>query len=252
MLTASIFLIFTYLFASVPFGLVLGTLYGEDVDIRSSGSGNIGATNVARVHGWKLAAPALLLDIGKGLVAVSLARWVLPEAGVLWLGLVALTAFSGHCFSIYLAFRGGKGVATGAGAMLAITPAPTLIAMASWGLLLAISGRSSVASLGATGALLVAVWQLDSGVMPVAVAIGVGIVGAHVQNIGRLVRGEEARVVGKVRWGRVTEEDPRALLEVGPGGQAARPALWREEAPDPLAPSAELLESELGAGLESP
>src|SRR5690606_36079791 len=126
---------------AVPVGVVVTTLFGGDEDVRREGSGNIGATNVARVHGWRLAVPVMILDVGKGLVPVLVAGWawpgLLPGVELAWLTAVGLVAFLGHCYPIYLAFHGGKGVATGAGAILAIAPLPTLVAVATWGVVLA-------------------------------------------------------------------------------------------------------------------
>jgi len=94
------FLLWTYVVAAIPFGLVLTTLWGAEGDLRNEGSGNIGATNVARVFGWKLAAPVLVLDAGKGAVPVLIANLWWPQAGPFWLALVAITAFVGHCWSV--------------------------------------------------------------------------------------------------------------------------------------------------------
>lgn len=232
---ALLFLAWTYAFAAVPFGLVLGTLFGEDVDLRVAGSGNIGATNVVRVHGWRLGAVALGLDVLKGLLPVLIARWAWPEAGVTWLGVVSLTAFLAHVYPIYLAFHGGKGVATGAGAMLGVAPGPTSVAVASWVLVLAVSGRSSVASLAATLVLVaaVSVWRPD--VALVVLLLAAGIVQSHLPNLRRLVAGDEGAVVQPVRWGRPRRApDPADLLEAPPaGGDGPVPALWGREGDAP-------------------
>lgn len=230
MTAALTWLVFTYLLASVPFGVVLTTLYGGDADIRSSGSGNVGATNVGRVYGWKLGVPVLLLDLGKGLLPVLVASWILPGTGLLFPACVGTVAWVGHCWSIYLGFQGGKGVATGAGAMLALAPKPTLGAAATWIALLALTGRSSVASLGATLTLVALVWVWVPGLRVFAALLAAGIIYAHMQNIRRLARGEEQAVVTPVRWGRkaVEEEDVEALLDSGPAGGDA-PPLWRAD-----------------------
>lgn len=233
MIDLAAFVVLTYLFAALPFGLVLTTLYGGDVDIRASGSGNIGATNVARVYGWKLAAWVLALDMSKGLLPVLVAGWMWPELGVGLQGVVALVAFIGHCWPIYLELRGGKGVATGAGAMLALVPVPTLIAAALWGGLLAVTGRSSVAALGATISLVLLCLALSPGELPVVVLLGVGLVYRHLPNIQRLVSGDEAAVIRRVSWGRgrsagEQESDFDALLNQGPAGETATaPTAWR-------------------------
>ncbi len=238
MITGLAYLVLTYLIAAIPFGLVITTLYGHDADIRRSGSGNIGATNVARVYGWGLAGPVVALDIGKGFAPVALAEFLWPEAGIWWPSLVAVTAFCAHCFSVFLEFRGGKGVATGAGGLLALTPWTTLPATALWVTLLAVTGRSSFASLGSALALVGLTWQFKLPALPVVLVISTGIAITHATNIRRLVRGEEKQVIRPVRWGRTppseksTAED---LLMQGPSGSAVGGApVWKEAVRDPL------------------
>lgn len=219
----------TYLLAAVPFGLLITTLYGGDEDIRAEGSGNIGATNVARVYGWRLAVPVILLDLGKGLVPVVFAQLLWPDASRAWFGAVALTAFAGHVWSVYLSFNGGKGVATGAGVMLGLAPTPTLFAAAAWSVVLFVSGRSSLASLVATGVLVVALWYQDPAILPIGGLLAVGIFVSHTSNIRRLVAGDEAAIVRPVRWGRAgnrVAEDPALLLARGPSGGPPLP-VWR-------------------------
>jgi acyl phosphate:glycerol-3-phosphate acyltransferase len=241
-----LYLLLVYLVAAVPFGLVLTTLYGGDVDVRTAGSGNIGATNVARVYGWRLAGPALGLDLLKGYLPVLLAPFVL-DAGLWWATLVGAVAFVGHCWPVYLEFRGGKGVATGAGVMLAIAPVPTLFASVLWGLVLALTGRSSVAALTATvGLVALAAW-LRPGVLPVAALLALGIAARHVANIRRLVRGEESQVVRPVRWNRRTDTlTPEEVLAQGPAGTEASVPLWHEPIEDPLEAEGEAAESPTG------
>jgi glycerol-3-phosphate acyltransferase PlsY len=230
--TLLVFLALTYLLAAVPFGVVVTTLWGGDVDIRSAGSGNIGATNVARVYGWRVAVAVLALDALKGLLPVLLAWAAFGDGPVL--GIVAVVAFVGHCWPVYLEFRGGKGVATAAGAMLGLAPLPTLLAGATWGLLLAITGKSSVAALGATLGMLGFVVFFAPEAAWVGALLAIGIVVRHLTNIGRIVRGEEAEIVRPVRWSRrgesATAED---ALHQDPGGGAAASPLWKERA-DPL------------------
>lgn len=230
LLSGGAFLVFAYLLAAIPFGVVVTTLFGGDQDIRTTGSGNIGATNVARVYGWRLAAAVIALDVAKGFVPVGIARLGWPNAGVWWPGIVLFTCFVGHCFPVYLEFRGGKGVATGAGGLLALSPYVTLPAAAIWMTTLGLTGRSSVAALTATGSVVVLALALDPRLLPIVALLGLGIVLTHVPNLRRLYRGEEGTIVRPVRWGRASavEPDPEALLQQGPTGGPAVP-VWREE-----------------------
>ena len=122
------YLFLAFLFGSLPTGLILGVYNGQD--IRSSGSGNIGATNVTRVLGTRLGAWTLGLDLIKGVVPVAGAA--LLDGPEWYPGAVVLMVFCGHCWSVFLSFKGGKGVATGAGAMLAIAPTAMLITIGAW------------------------------------------------------------------------------------------------------------------------
>lgn len=184
-------LLLAYLLGAFPTGVVVGTLWA-DVDIQGLGSGNIGATNMNRVLGRGYGLATLALDMLKGLVAV----WV---AGTLsgdptWLGLVALAAFAGHCWSPFLDLRGGKGVATGAGAMLALAPGPTLLAALAWVLVVAVSRKSSLGALVSVVLLPLACLVLGAGgaAATTALLIGLGVVWRHKDNLARLKAGTEA------------------------------------------------------------
>jgi glycerol-3-phosphate acyltransferase PlsY len=226
-------LVLTYLLGAVPFGVALGTLYGADVDVRDAGSGNIGATNVARVHGRGLAAAVLALDALKGALPVLYGWWLWPDGGVPWRVVVGLVAVIGHCWPVYLDFRGGKGVATSAGAMLVISPVPTAIAAAAWAALLALTGRSSVASLAALGVLGAASYGWGAPLVPVAL-FGAVIVARHLPNLARLARGEEGPVVPAARpvgpasspvgGGDVLRSDPIGAGDAAPAWRGASPA----------------------------
>src|SRR5712692_4895638 len=109
-----------YVLGSIPFGLLLSRVFGGG-DVRKSGSGNIGATNVARVAGRLPGILTLLFDVAKGAAAVWLAGRVSNESAT-WMMIAALAALVGHCFPVWLKFRGGKGVATAAGAFLMLSP----------------------------------------------------------------------------------------------------------------------------------
>lgn len=241
MLAAVAMLGLTYLVAAVPFGLVVTTLYGDDVDIRGAGSGNIGATNVARLYGWRLAAPVVALDVAKGFAPVALAQLMWPEWGGWWPGLVALVAFWGHCRSVFLEFRGGKGVATGAGGLLAVAPLPTLGAAAVWITVVAITGRSSIGALTAVLSAVGLVAWLDPQTLGLVGLIAASVAVTHISNIRRIVKGEEKQVINPVRWRRsVAAPTAEHLLEQAPSGASLGPALWREAAGDPLEVDEEL------------
>lgn len=210
MLTHLVFLALTYLAAAVPFGLVVTTLAGGDVDVRAAGSGNIGTTNVARLYGWRTAALVLAFDVSKGLLPILYARAIDDQASVLWLATVGAAAFIGHCFPIYLGFAGGKGVATGAGAMLGIAPSATLSGAAVWGLVLAATGRSSIASLFAAGAVVGMLWS-DPELGWVAISLALAILATHTSNVRRIFSGTEGAVVRPVRWGGTPEPSREAI-----------------------------------------
>ena len=128
-------LLLGYLLGAVPFGLILTRLGGAG-DIRSIGSGSIGATNVLRTGRKGLAAATLLLDLAKGAAAVFLARWISPEFGALG----AAAAVLGHCYPVWLRFNGGKGIATAFGVLLALAWPVALVAAGVW---IAVAARSS-------------------------------------------------------------------------------------------------------------
>lgn len=183
-----------YLLGSVPFGLLLARLLGG-VDVRRAGSGNIGATNVARTAGRAAGILTLVLDLAKGAAAPALALYVLQLP--LWVGLLAgLAAILGHVFPLYLRFRGGKGVATAAGVFLAVTPLATAVAFGVFLLAFGIVRIVSVGSLAAAVTLVAATWSLDgrTPVVAVAAAVAVLVVLRHAGNIRRLVREEEPRM----------------------------------------------------------
>ena len=182
-----------YLLGSVPFGLLLAMAAGKG-DIRAIGSGNIGATNVLRTGSKGLAAATLLLDGAKGFVAVWLAWRYLPEAA----GAAALGAVLGHCFPVWLKFRGGKGVATTLGVCLGLAWPIGLAYAAVWLAMLAVTRISSAS--GMSAALAAPVAAAATGRMefvPVLVGIAVIVVWLHRENIARLRAGTEPKVGGK-------------------------------------------------------
>jgi glycerol-3-phosphate acyltransferase PlsY len=187
-----------YLCGSIPWGVVLGRfLLG--VDPRTVGSGNIGATNVARAGGKKLGAVVLLLDALKAVVPILLARWVLAGAASEegWTVAVALAAFAGHLWPPWLGFRGGKGVATGLGVFLVLSPWAALAGIVVYGAAYAVTRISSVGSL--LGTAVCAIWTafaagVGSPVSWAGLVIAALVFLRHRENIARLVRGEERRM----------------------------------------------------------
>ena len=182
-----------YLLGSVPFGLILTNLFGEG-NLRSIGSGNIGATNVLRTGRKGIAAATLLLDLLKALAAVLIARAVWPGHEAL----AALGAILGHCFPVWLRFKGGKGVATMMGASLALAWPIGLAYAVTWLGLLAITRISSLAGMTAAIVAPIAAWWLgrtDYALVLAAIAVLVLIL--HRGNIQRLLAGTEPRVGSK-------------------------------------------------------
>jgi glycerol-3-phosphate acyltransferase PlsY len=220
-------LLLTWLLGAIPFGVALTTLSGGEVDIREGGSGNIGATNVGRLYGRRLAAAVLLLDALKGFLPVLYARWLWFDGGIPWFAMVGLAAVVGHCWPIYLDFRGGKGVATSLGALMAISPIPAGIAAVIWGLVALGTRRGSVASLVAIIALVPLMYFLALPTLPMAILLGGLVLTRHIPNIERLVRGEEAPIT-PVHWGRsAAPADPEEVLRSNPSGTGEAAPAWR-------------------------
>jgi glycerol-3-phosphate acyltransferase PlsY len=179
-----------YLLGSVPYGLLLTKAAGLG-DIRAIGSGNIGATNVLRTGNKALAAATLALDVLKGAAALLLARWLWGEDAALIAGVAAM---AGHAFPAWLGFQGGKGVATGAGVMLAAQPWLGLVALAVWGAVFAATRISSAAALVACAAAPVAALLFgDLRLALFALGLAALITWRHKANIQRLLAGTEPR-----------------------------------------------------------
>ncbi|MFO7895179.1 MAG: glycerol-3-phosphate 1-O-acyltransferase PlsY [Longimicrobiales bacterium] len=188
------FVLLAYLVGATPTSYLVGRLvYG--IDLRQRGSGNLGATNVFRVLGWRAAVPVGLVDVAKGAVPVALfPRWdqtAAPE----WALAYGAAAIVGHVFSVYVRFKGGKGVATSAGVFAALAPWATLAALGAWVVVVALTRIVSLGSLVAAVTLPVAVYLTDEPMLELSLAVGLAlfVIYAHRSNIGRLLRGEENR-----------------------------------------------------------
>ena len=190
-------LLISYVAGSIPFAYLAGKLF-RGIDLREHGSGNLGATNVFRVMGWKIASVVMLLDMAKGALPVLLLppRFA-PSNAVLWAIAFGVAAIVGHVKSIFLLLRGGgKGVATAGGVFLALAPLPSLISLSVFALVLWLSGYVSLASLTSAVSLTIAVMIVYGWTSPIAIAcaaITMFVFWTHRANIGRLKRGEENR-----------------------------------------------------------
>ncbi|GBD34934.1 Glycerol-3-phosphate acyltransferase [bacterium HR36] len=222
-----------YLLGAIPFGLLLGYVIAG-VDIRRHGSGNIGATNLGRVVGWKYFPLALLLDFAKG--ALPVATWLMyhgawpitnysvnlytsvPALGVPdTAALIGLAALAGHLWPIYLGFRGGKGVATGAGVVSVLMPIPTAIAAMVWGIVAWMTRYVSLSSLAAALTLALAqityTWPASFSPQHRAATL-LALVGAalvfwrHWENIIRLWQGREGKIGQKAPSAPASSETP--------------------------------------------
>jgi glycerol-3-phosphate acyltransferase PlsY len=190
---------FGYLLGSIPFGLLLTKLAGQG-DVRSIGSGNIGATNVLRTGNKPLAAATLILDMLKGTAAVLIARYLsrgTPNAD--WAAMIAgFAAFIGHLFPVWLKFKGGKGVATFLGVMLGLVWQAMLIAALVWIATAAIFRFSSLAALVATVASPLIIWYFGYPQIAAMFAVLAAVVWIkHRDNISRLLAGTESQIGGK-------------------------------------------------------
>ena len=187
-----------YLLGSIPFGLILARLFGRG-DVRKGGSGNIGATNVSRVAGPLAGILTLLLDGAKGAVAVLIAGRYSNDSAT-WMVIAGLAALLGHCFPVWLKFKGGKGVATAAGVYLALCAPASLGGLI---LFLLIVGFSRYVSLGSVAAavamplLMYFLWAPHHAPPLVitfgALAVAILIVYKHGGNLQRLVQGTEPK-----------------------------------------------------------
>lgn len=187
-------LLASYLLGAFPTSYVVARL-ARGIDLRQYGSGNLGATNAFRVLGWRAATPIFIVDIFKGwFPAFFFVRWDGAPAFE-WALAYGAAAIFGHVFSVYVGFRGGKGVATGAGVFLALAPYAVLVGLLVWATLVYLTGYVSVASIAAALLLplLVFAFRAPMSVFWLSVGLATFVVYAHRANIVRLRRGEEHR-----------------------------------------------------------
>jgi len=189
---AALALLVGYLLGSIPFGLLLTRMAGKG-DIRDIGSGNIGATNVLRSGSKKLAALTLLLDAAKGAAAVLIVQMIWPDA----VRFAAAGALIGHLFPVWLKFKGGKGVATFLGILIALLPVAALVFVLVWiGLLLTVRISSAAGMAAAASAPLTAFIRGDQQLFLMLLAFAMLVIWRHHENIRRLIAGTEPRVGG--------------------------------------------------------
>lgn len=206
--TLAAVLIGSYLLGSIPFGYLAGRIAG--IDIRKAGSGNVGATNVVRVLGKKYGYPVFALDVLKGFGAVMMSMLIAPGQPSEWnspeiLGiLAAMSSVFGHLYPPWLKFNGGKGVATSAGALLALTPAATLTGVAIWIIVFGLTRYVSLASITAAVSLPIVILVIRSHdqnsakpLVYASVCVAAVVIWRHRSNLSRLMRGTEPRFTRK-------------------------------------------------------
>jgi glycerol-3-phosphate acyltransferase PlsY len=192
---AVLWLLASYFVGAIPTSHLLSRLFAG-IDLRQHGSGNLGATNLYRVLGWKYAIPAALVDIAKGAIPVLVFA---PHASHSELFALACGAVAilGHVFSVFVGFKGGKGVATAAGVMLGLAPVALAVAAVVWVLLVRLTGYVSLGSIVAAAVLPAAVYLLEPSASPALLWIAIGIAATvillHRRNIQRLLNGTENR-----------------------------------------------------------
>lgn len=194
-----ILVLMAYLLGSLPTALLLVRLMtGEDV--RQKGSGNIGGTNALRAAGWKAGVAVTLIDIGKGALAVALMQRYNPES--VWVAAAMLAVVIGHCYPVWLKFRGGKGVAAGFGAFVVVAPLSAAAALVVWFLVLVISRWVALASMVASAVFPLSLKLIDKPDMVTLVSVSAAavlIIFRHSSNIRKMLTGEEVKV-GDDSW----------------------------------------------------
>lgn len=192
---AVLWLLASYFVGAIPTSYLLSRFLAG-IDLRQHGSGNLGATNLYRVLGWKYAIPAAAVDIAKGAIPVLVFAPQVSTSQLFALG-CGVAAILGHVFSVFVGFKGGKGVATAAGVMLGLAPLALTVAAIVWALLVRLTGYVSVASIAAAAVLPLAVYLLEDSRTPallwIATVIAAGVIILHRRNIQRLLNGTENR-----------------------------------------------------------
>jgi acyl phosphate:glycerol-3-phosphate acyltransferase len=193
--SALLWVMASYFVGAIPTSYLAGRLF-RGIDLREHGSKNLGATNVYRTLGWRYAVPVGLVDIAKGAVPVLLFAPRVSDSQLFALG-CGIAAIVGHVFSVFVRFRGGKGVATAAGVMLGLTPLALGVAALTWLVMVALSGYVSLASIAAAAVFPVAVYLLERPDRPEVLwldaLVAVAIIWLHRANIRRLLNGTESR-----------------------------------------------------------
>jgi glycerol-3-phosphate acyltransferase PlsY len=200
MISAAVWIALSYLVGAFPTSYLAGRLF-KGIDLREHGSRNLGATNVYRVLGWKYAIPVALVDVAKGAGPVWLAGTWGPVIGLLPL-YCGVAAVVGHVFSVFVGLKGGKGVATAAGVVLALAPKALLASMVVWGALVWLTGYVSLGSVVSAALFPVAAYFLEGargGVLIIEVALAVFLIWKHRTNLQRLARGTENRFGRRAR-----------------------------------------------------
>ncbi len=186
-------LIVSYLLGSIPFGLLVTKFFNKG-DLRKVGSGNIGATNVMRVGGLRLAGLTWLLDMLKAIIAVLIGRYVVGEAFGAWCGFVAIV---GHCFPVWLNFRGGKGISSLFGVLMAVNPVLFVVEGIEWLIVALGTGFSSAGALVVFCLMPVFGFRICEGTGYAFLAISLLCLIRHRGNIVRLFKGQESKIEWK-------------------------------------------------------
>lgn len=186
-------IIISYLLGSIPFGIIV-TKMAKNINLRKVGSGNIGATNVMRVGGLRLAGLVWILDMVKAIIAVLLGRYIGGTVFGVWCGFVAMI---GHCFPIWLKFHGGKGVSSLFGVFLAVNPIMFVICGIEWLLVALSSGYSSAGAITIFCLIPVLGFAMSFGIGVAFTAIAILCLLRHRENILRLIQGKESKVEWK-------------------------------------------------------